>query len=596
MTVETLIDLFEHACQTHRKPNALMVKRDGVYRAISSEEFSEEVRLAAAGLAKLGVRKGDRVALISENRPEWAISDLGILSIGAINVPMYPSLPAVQICDLLNDSEAKVVIVSTTPQLQKVCGITSQVPSLQKIVLMDPDAAPEGQALPFRGLLTLGKETLQHQPSLLGSFRQQVGPDDVASIIYTSGTTGLPKGVVLTHRNIVSNVLDSVEAFDIGESDSALSFLPLCHIFERTCAYLMMYCGASIAYAESFESVPKNLQEVRPTVVASVPRFFEKMYARIHEAMKSSPPAKQSLMKWAISVGKIYSQSILKKQAVSTGLKLRYNLANKLVLAKLRGKLGGRIRFFISGGAPLERELAEFFFSVGVLVLEGYGLTETSPVIAVNRVKDFKFGTVGRPLRHAEVRIAEDGEILTRGPSVMPGYYKREAETREVMNGGWFHTGDVGELDADGFLSITDRKRDLIVTSSGKNVAPQKIEGLLKTNPYFVNVVAVGNKRPFVSALVIPNSEKLQTVAAEVGLHPKPYTELLRSEEIKHFLLKQIHASTPDLAPFEQIKRIELLERDFSIDAGELTPTMKVRRRFVETKYKELIDRIYEGV
>jgi long-chain acyl-CoA synthetase len=593
MALETLVDLFEHACSTYDKPNALMWKVNGAYQSMSSEDFHQQVRQVGAGLARLDVRKADRIALISENRPEWAISDLAILSIGAINVPMYTTLPAAQIQELLNDSKAKIVLVSTTLQLQKVLSTNCKTPCLQTIVLMNDEPVAEKQVLSFSQLLTLGKETLREQPSLFDSLRQQVKGEDVASIIYTSGTTGTPKGVMLTHRNIVTNVLDSVEGFDIGPSDSSLSFLPLCHIFERMFDYMVMYCGATLAYAESFESVAQNLQEVRPTVVASVPRFFEKMYARIQEAMRTSPPAKRRLMRWAISVGKERSRRVLKKQGVPPRLQFQYALADKLVFSKLRERLGGRIRFFISGGAPLDKELAEFFFSVGVLILEGYGLTETSPVIAVNRLNDFKLGTVGKPLRHVEVKIAEDGEILTRGPSVMLGYYKREAETREALAGGWFHTGDVGALDADGFLSITDRKKDLIVTASGKNVAPQKIEGLLKNNPCFVNIVAVGNRRPFVSALVVPNPDKIRMVAKELGLDPEPYHSLMRSDKIKEFLLQQIHASAPDLAPFEQIKRIEILETDFSIDAGELTPTMKVRRRFVESKYQDLIDRLY---
>jgi long-chain acyl-CoA synthetase len=593
MALETLVDLFEHACSTYDKPNALMWKVNGAYQSMSSEDFRQQVRQVGAGLARLDVCKADRIALISENRPEWAISDLAILSIGAINVPMYTTLPAAQIQELLNDSKAKIVLVSTTLQLQKVLSTNCKTPCLQTIVLMNDEPVAEKQVLSFSQLLTLGKETLREQPSLFDSLRQQVKGEDVASIIYTSGTTGTPKGVMLTHRNIVTNVLDSVEGFDIGPSDSSLSFLPLCHIFERMFDYMVMYCGATLAYAESFESVAQNLQEVRPTVVASVPRFFEKMYARIQEAMRTSPPAKRRLMRWAISVGKERSRRVLKKQGVPPRLQFQYALADKLVFSKLRERLGGRIRFFISGGAPLDKELAEFFFSVGVLILEGYGLTETSPVIAVNRLNDFKLGTVGKPLRHVEVKIAEDGEILTRGPSVMLGYYKREAETREALAGGWFHTGDVGALDADGFLSITDRKKDLIVTASGKNVAPQKIEGLLKNNPCFVNIVAVGNRRPFVSALVVPNPDKIRMVAKELGLDPEPYHSLMRSDKIKEFLLQQIHASAPDLAPFEQIKRIEILETDFSIDAGELTPTMKVRRRFVESKYQDLIDRLY---
>src|SRR5262245_32614946 len=591
--IETLVDLLEQACATHQKPDALQVKRNGVYQPISSEELRDSVHKVGAGLAALGVRKGDRVALLSENRPEWAISDQGILLIGAINVPFYATLPAAQISELLLDSEACVIIVSTQMQLDKVLGISSRVPTLKKIVVMEVvNSAPE-QVMTFCTLLDTGRKALEEKDGVVEALRQNVYPDDTASIIYTSGTTGVPKGVMLSHRNIVTNVLDSAEAFELSVSDVALSFLPLCHIFQRTVDYLMLYRGVSIAYAENFDCVPQNMREVRPTVVSSVPRFFEKMYSRIAEAIKSSPAQKQKLTMWALGVGKEFSRKVISKESVSASLKLKHALADRLVFAKLRAKLGGRIRFFISGGAPLDKELAGFFFSLGVMILEGYGLTETSPVIAVNRRHNFKLGTVGQALRHVEVKIAEDGEILTRGPAVMRGYYKREADTREVMAGGWFHTGDIGSLDQDGFLTITDRKKDLIVTASGKNVAPQKIEGMLKTNPYFVNVVAIGDSRPFVSALVVPNAERVKAFAEANGLNSMNYPDLLHSTAIKGFLLEQIQSSTSDLAPFEQVKRIELLENDFTIAAGELTPTMKVRRRFVERKYKDLIDRIY---
>ena len=589
----TLVDLLEHACDTHRKPDALQVKRNGVYQPISSNELRESVQQVGAGLAKLGVRKGDRIALLSENRPEWAISDQGILSIGAINVPFYVTLPAAQIGELLHDSEASAIIVSSQVQLEKVLSIASGVPSLRQIVVMDEVSGAPPQIMRFATLQEIGRAALAENRATFEAMRRAVDAGDVASIIYTSGTTGVSKGVMLTHRNIVTNVLDSAEAFDLSASDVTLSFLPLCHIFQRTVDYLMLHRGVSIAYAESFETVPQNMQEVHPTAVSSVPRFFEKMYARINEAIRSSPPQKQKLMTWALRVGKEHSQRMLQKEPVSGVLKLKHALADRLVFTKLRAKLGGRIRFFISGGAPLDKELAEFFFSVGVVILEGYGLTETSPVIAVNRRHSLKLGTVGQVLRHVEVKTAEDGEILTRGPAVMLGYYKREAETREAMAGGWFHTGDIGSLDSEGFLKITDRKKDLIVTASGKNVAPQKIEGLLKMNPYLVTVVAVGDKRPFISALVVPNADKLKAQAEFMGLNSRNYSELLGAPVIKEFLLTQIQAATCDLAPFEQIKRIQLLENDFTIASGELTPKMSVRRRFVEAKYKDLIDQMY---
>jgi long-chain acyl-CoA synthetase len=594
-SVETLVDLLEHACETFRKPDALQVKRNGVYQPITSQALHESVQRVGAGLAKLGFKKGDRIALLSENRPEWAISDQGILSIGAINVPFYVTLPAVQIADLLLDSEAGAIIVSTQLQLEKVLSIAARIPSLRQIIVMDAVSGAPPQVMPFETLVEMGRGVLQENRGAFTAMREKVQADDVASILYTSGTTGVPKGVMLTHRNIVTNVLDCAEVFELSASDVTLSFLPLCHIFQRTVDYLMLSQGVSIAYAENFETVPQNMQEVRPTAVSSVPRFFEKMYARINDAIRSSPPKKQKVTMWALGVGKEYGQKILNKQPVSSVLKLKHAGADRLVFTKLRAKLGGRLRFFISGGAPLDKDLADFFFSVGVMILEGYGLTETSPVITVNRSRSFKLGTVGQALRRVEVKIAEDGEILTRGPAVMKGYYKQEEETREAMAGGWFHTGDIGSLDAQGFLSITDRKKDLIVTASGKNVAPQKIEGMLKTNPYLASVVALGDQRPFISALVVPHAEKLKAQADSMGLNSRNYSDLLCSPAVREFLLAQIQAATRDLAPFEQIKRIQLLENDFTIATGELTPKMSVRRRFVEAKYKHLIDQMYEN-
>lgn len=592
-SIATLVDLLEYACRTYRRPDALQVKRNGVYKPVSSSELQESVEQIGAGLAKLGLRKGDRIALLSENRPEWAIADQGILSIGAINVPFYVTLPAEQIADLLLDSGASAIFVSTQVQLEKVLSVAPKLPDLRQIVVMDAvDGAPP-QAMRFSTVLEIGRVALQEDRTTYEALRRDVAPGAVASIIYTSGTTGVSKGVMLTHANIVANVLDVAEVFDFSVSDVTLSFLPLCHIFQRTVDYVMLYRGVSIAYAESFDTVPQNMQEVRPTVVGSVPRFFEKMYARINEAIRLSPPKKQKMMTWALGVGKEYSQKVLDRRPVPGVLKLKHALADRLVFSKLRTKLGGRLRFFISGGAPLDKALADFFFSVGVTILEGYGLTETSPVITVNRYQNFKLGTVGQVLKTVEVKIAEDGEILTRGPNVMLGYYKREAETHEAMAGGWFHTGDIGSLDSEGFLRITDRKKDVIVTASGKNVAPQKIEGMLKTNPYFTHVVVIGNRRPYISALVVPNADRLKAQADFLGLSAGSYAELLRLAPLKDFLLEQIQAYTPGLAPFEQVKRIELLEREFSIAAGELTPKMSVRRQFVEMKYEDLIDRIY---
>ena len=595
MNVETLVDLFEFATQTHRKRDTFLTKRSGKYEPVSAEEVREKVHLVAAGLVSLGIQNNDRVGLLSENRPEWTIADFGILCSGAITVPLSPTLPFAQIRELLLDSEPRALFVSNLKQLENILSISSDLPSLQKIVILESRAGPSHSVLSFNQLMASGAHYLQRNPRFIAEFPRQVRPNDIASIIYTSGATGLPKGVMLSHGNIVANVQGCTEAISIDQSDLALSFLPLSHIFERTVDYLMFYRGATIAYAENVETVARNMLEVRPTVVACVPRFFEKMYARIQDTVTGSSPFKRGLMSWAFKVGRQVNQAEHGTRHVPVSLKLQKSLAESLVFSKLKHALGGRIRFFISGGAPLAPELAEYFFSAGILILEGYGLTETSPVIAVNRPSQFKFGTVGPPLHNVSIRIAPDGEILTRGPAVMNGYYGKEAETRAVMEDGWFHTGDIGVIEDEGFLRITDRKKDIIITASGKNVAPQQIENLLKSNPHFLNAVVVGNRRPYLSALVVPNPERVKQVAQALGLTASDYGTLVQDPKIYRHYMELIQQLGVNLASFEQIKRIVLLKDDFSIEKGEMTATLKIRRRIIEEKYKDLLEQLYNS-
>ena len=541
----------------------------------------------------LGVEPGDRIALLSENRPEWLVSDIAILSAGAINVPIYPTLPAAQIEGLLNDAGVKTIILSTPEQLEKIREIQSRVPSLQTMVVMDLEEPDSEGLLSFDTLRVNGKSAWQSDPARYQEARNRVRSEDVATIIYTSGTTGSPKGVMLSHANIVANVLGLFQIFHFDETDSALSFLPLSHIFERTADYLLFYCGVSIAYAESIETVPVNMQEIRPTVVASVPRFFEKVHDRVEESRKLSSGLKRRLTDWAFGVGRRYTRHVLDGTHPPVGLAWQRSLASKIVYAKLQQRLGGRLRFFFSGGAPLDARLGEFFLSVGIQILEGYGLTETSPVIAVNRQNRFRFGTVGPALPGVEVKIAEDGEILTRGPSVMLGYYRKPEETQQALHGGWFHTGDIGHMDEDGFLNITDRKKDLIVTAGGKNVAPQPIERLLKASPVLLNAVVLGDKRPYLCALVVPNPETITDHAREQGLSFESYGDLLQSPPIQEFLVNAVEKSTAGLASFETVKKVIPVEKDFTIEDGELTPTLKVKRRIVEKRFKNEIEALY---
>ncbi|MCY3759416.1 MAG: long-chain fatty acid--CoA ligase [Acidobacteria bacterium] len=593
MAPQTLVDLFDEAVTHKSRPDALLVKREDGYQPLSSAEVRSQVEGLVAGLMNLGVETGDRIALLSENRPEWLVSDLAILSVGAINVPVYPTLPSNQIEGLLNDAGVKIIILSTSEQLEKIREIQSKIPSLQVTVVMDLEEPESDSLRSFDSLREEGEQAWQSDPAAYQKVRQGIGPQDVATIIYTSGTTGPPKGVMLSHANIVANVLELSRVFDFDPKDSVLSLLPLSHIFERVAHYLMFYCGVSIAYAESIEKVPVNMQEVHPTVVACVPRFFEKLYDRVMESRQLSSGLKRILGEWAFGVGERHTRHILQGTSPSPGLAFQRFLASKLVFAKLQQRIGGRLRFFISGGAPLDPSLAEFFLSAGILVLEGYGLTETSPVIAVNVPNCFRFGTVGQPLPGLEVRIAEDGEVLTRGPSVMLGYYNRPEETREVIKDGWFHTGDIGHLDSDGFLKITDRKKDLIVTAGGKNVAPQPLERLLKASPALLNAVVLGDRRPYLCALVVPNPDTINDHAREQGLSFGNYGELLQSPQIREFLMKAVEKSTAGLASFETVKKVIPVEKDFTIEDGELTPTLKVKRRVVEKRFKSEIEALY---
>ncbi|RMG38607.1 MAG: long-chain fatty acid--CoA ligase, partial [Methanobacteriota archaeon] len=459
----------------------------------------------------------------------------------------------------------------------------------------DPDGIPPEEIITYQQLLEKGVEFNQKNPDYVEKTIKSLSRDDLATIIYTSGTTGEPKGVMLTHGNFLSNIEGSIRALPVNNTDTFLSFLPLSHVFERMVGhFLANYVSATIAYAESIETVPQNLIEVRPTLMASVPRLFEKIYARIVESVEEGSGLKKKLFYWAIGVGREVTTYKQKRQPLPGGLKLKFGIANKLVFSKLKERVGGRIRFFVSGGAPLSKEIGEFFTAAGLLILEGYGLTETSPVISVNRLEKFKFGSVGIPLDNVEVKIAEDGEILTRGPHVMKGYYKKEAETKEAIDSdGWFHTGDIGIIDEEGFLIITDRKKNIIVTAGGKNVAPQKIENLLVTTRYIEQAMVIGDKRKFCSALIVPSFETLEKFAAEQGISFNSHKELCEHPKVKELIQQEIENVNKELASYETVKKFILLDQPFSIESGELTPSLKVKRKIVEQNYKEQIDALY---
>jgi long-chain acyl-CoA synthetase len=446
----------------------------------------------------------------------------------------------------------------------------------------------------FSDILELGKQKSQEEPELFDQLALAVKSADVASIIYTSGTTGEPKGVMLTHSNFISNVTSVSGIIPISQKDTSLSFLPLSHSYERTITFAMLYNGCTIGYVESMETVAENMLEVRPTIMGAVPRLFEKIYAKVMDNVLTSSNVKRKIFFWALKTGKEFGFRHLENKPISGILRFKRNLAHKLVFSKIIEKTGGRINYFVTGAAPLSKDIAEFFYAMGIVVLEAYGLTETSPAATFNTFEDLKFGTVGKPIPGVDVKIAEDGEILIKGPNVMKGYYKKEEETKEVIRGEWFYSGDIGYLDEDGFLVITDRKKDIIVTAGGKNVAPQQIENLLKTNLYITTAVAIGDARRFISALIVPDFDKLEEYAKLNEISFTDRSDLVAKDQIVDFMLSEVNKNLKDLAAYEKVKKIALLDRDFEIAKGEITPTLKVKRNIIEEKFADLIESLYE--
>lgn len=588
---ETLSQLFLNTIKSYPKDDLMLYKKDGTFTPISTDEFGKQVKHFALGLRNLGYEAGDKLIILSENRPEWVMTDQANLCLGGVTVPIYTSLVPEQIKYIIDNSDAKVVMFSGEEMWGKIKAIQSELIKVDHYITYNADG-PEG-SLTFADVQKRGERLAEEQPDLFEELALKVQPDDVASIIYTSGTTGVPKGVMLMHRNFVSNVESVTTIIEFTEKDTVLSFLPLSHVLERMVTFAYLCKGCSIAYAESIETVAENLLEIRPQIMVSVPRVFEKIYAKVMDNVLSSSSLKRKIFFWAAGIGREFGKNKLLNQPVSGSLQFKKNLAHKLVFSKIIEKTGGRVRFFVSGGAPLSKDIAEFFYAMGLVVLEGYGLTETSPVIAVNTLEDVKFGSVGKPIPGVEVKIAEDGEILTKGPHIMKGYYKMEAETQEAIKDGWFCTGDVGNLDEEGFLTITDRKKDLIVTAGGKNVAPQPIENILKTNAYVSNAVIIGDKRKFISALVVPNFEKLVEYADANNINYSDYSDLVENDQIMNFVESEINRATPGLASYEKVKKVALLDREFEIEKGEITPTLKVKRNIIEQKYKGIIDTIY---
>ncbi|TVP75565.1 MAG: long-chain fatty acid--CoA ligase [Gemmatimonadales bacterium] len=593
----TLIELFFQVVDRIPDHPALKHYGSGNWPGRSYAEVLEEVRAVAAALVDLGLERGDRAAILSSNRPEWAIADWGCLCAGVVDVPIYASLMPEQVAYILGNSGARLIFCQDREQLDKVLEVRGDLPDLKHVVVFDrpggelPDGVTSWADFTARGGAIAREEAA-------ADFRARalsVGPGDTATILYTSGTTGDPKGVMLSHNNLSSNVRAARQILRIDETDSTLSFLPLSHVFQRMVDYLLFSQGCCISYARSMDTVADDLKLVKPTVVVSVPRLYEKVYARVMEA----DGAKGALVQWAAGVGEKWADAQLQGRKPSAPVALQYGLAKRLVFGKIKEAVGGRLRYFVSGGAPLAPDINRFFFSSGVMILEGYGLTETSPVTNVNSPRDFpdgfRIGTVGRPVPGTEIRIADDGEILVRGPQVMKGYYNLPEATREAIDDdGWFKTGDVGELDEDGFLTITDRKKDIIVTAGGKNVAPQPIENRLKKNRFVDQPVLVGDDERFITLILVPDFDVLEGWAKQEGVAVDSRRALLDDERTQKLLFGVMEKELGGLSNFEMPKKLVLLGEPFTIEDGTLTPTQKVKRRIVQKRLRDLLDRVYD--
>lgn len=591
----TLVEVFEHAVRTHNRPDAVNYKRGDRWVPISSDELLRRIKNVASGLHSLGVRAGDRVALLSESRPEWTLSDAGCLFAGAIDVPIYPTLTPTQVRYILKDSGARVLIVSGEEKFREVREVISECAALDHIVFIEPPSGQDVQGVSLAELEQRGADLAKQQPELIKSLVREISPDDLATIIYTSGTTGEPKGVMLTHSNLVSNLIDSSAHLSFEKDDSVLSVLPLSHVLERVAMYMYLYHGMAVYFGESLEMIGPNLREVRPTIFVGVPRIFEKIFARVKEKTAEKGKMNVAILNWAVGVGKEVAKLSVSHQKIPALLGIKHKLADKLIFSKMRAALGGRIRLLVSGGAALPEELGYIYIGAGLPIVQGYGLTETSPVITAGRVEDNRIGTVGKPIRNVEVRIAADGEIETRGPHVMRGYYNKPVETDAVLSpDGWFKTGDIGAFDEDGFLRITDRKKELFKTSGGKYVAPQPIEQMIKGSQFVNQVVLIGNGRKFAAALIVPDWERVESYVQLKGIKAGTRADLCKDPRIIDLFQRQVASLTSELPQYESVKKVALLENEMTIDGGELTPTMKVKRRVVDEKYRDVIDSLYD--
>jgi len=593
---KTLNELFNFAVDRFRGNELLRHKVEGEWVSLTYDEFARRVRELSLGLASLGLKAGDRVAIWSANRPEWNEADLAALSIGAVDVPIYATQAAQQVEYILKDSGARAICVSSE-FLDEALKIQQKVTTLEWIILFDEtENAESDRVIAFARLAQEGKALDASRPDLYEKLWRAAAPDDLATLLYTSGTTGDPKGVMLTHKNLTTNAFNSYRWLDLeGKHDLALTYLPFSHIFERAVWYLYLHVGTVIAYAESIDAVAKNLSEISPTVMTSVPRMFEKIYARILERGSDAKFPRRQIFFWSLGVAREWAERKQLHRRIGLWLKLKHKIADLLVYKKWREAVGGRIRVFISGGAPLAPEIGYLFEGAGLTILQGYGLTETSPSVSCNTESRNRIGTVGPVMDNVSVRIEEDGEILVKGDTVMKGYYNRPADNLAAFTeDGWFRTGDIGHIDKDGFLVITDRKKELIKTSGGKYVAPQRVESLIKSSRFVSQVVVVGNARKFPSALIVPNFEMLRSYAELKGIHFEKVEDLRSNPKIIDLIERQVDKYTAELARYEKVKKIAMLADEMTIESGELTPTLKPRRSVIEKRYADVIASLYD--
>ena len=595
----TLAGLPEWVAGRHPKP--LIVGRvvNGEVTGLGGRDLRDRVRELALGLLTLGLARGDRMAIISESRPEWLHADLAAQTLGIVDVPVYPSLSASQTEYILRDSSAKCAVVSDRSQVEKLAEVASRLPLLSHVVVFDAadGAAASGrfEVLTLDALAERGAERIRAGWGVVKEFNDAaklVQPGDLATVIYTSGTTGEPKGVMLTHDNLVSNLIAATSCIDVGPDDVGLSFLPLSHSFERLASYLFLASGMTIVFAENMDTVARDLLVVRPTVMTGVPRVYEKLYARVIDKGRAATGLRKKLFTWAVGVAEERGRALPAAGLPATTVDgLGAKIADRLVFSKVREALGGRVRFLVSGSAPLPAHIGQFFYGCGLTILEGYGLTETSPVLTVTPMDGVRFGAVGKAIEGVEIRIADDGEILARGPNIMQGYLNKPVATAEVLIDGWFHTGDIGTLDADGYLRITDRKKDLIVTAGGKKIAPQPIEARLKSHPAIGEAIVIGEGRRFPAALLVPNAPVL---AGVVGLPADTDPAVLVARpEAQALFQAALDDVNRDLGQFEKLKKFAVLPMPLTQAGNELTPTLKVKRRVIEEKYRDVIDELY---